>query len=39
MDKSSTITFDNLGEFEDTNWDYFVVFVLFLIAWRFFLSI
>ncbi len=36
---SSTITYDNLGNDEDKNWDYFVVFILFLIAWRFFLTI
>lgn len=36
---SSTITYDNLGNYEDRNWDYFLIFILFLIAWRFFLAI
>jgi hypothetical protein len=35
---SSTIIYDNLGD-NNESWDYFVVFILFLIAWRFFLSI
>ena len=36
---SSTIEYDNLGEFEDRNYDYFLIFILFLVAWRFFLAI
>lgn len=35
---SSTITYDNnLGE--NQNYDYFLIFIIFLCAWRFFLSI
>lgn len=37
--KSSTIIYDNLGNYEDKEYDYFLIFILFLIAWRFFLSI
>ena len=36
---SSTIPFDNLGNYEDKNWDYFLIFVLFLIVWYYFLAI
>lgn len=38
MEKSTTLPYD-LGIEEDRNWDYFLIFVLFLIAWRFFLNI
>lgn len=36
---SSTIPFDNLADYEDKDYDYFLIFILFLIAWCFFLHI